>query len=81
MKVTVEASLHPARNGVLLQSDELGLAGGGSDINAALESLRKVLLAWCGGLRRAGELEATLDRHGLVWSEDGMGLSVDITTT
>ena len=78
MLVTVKARTFPIRNGVLVRSAALGLAGGGQDVVAATESLRKGVAAWCEGMRRAGELEAALARHGLKWCEDSTGLTIDI---
>lgn len=78
MRITVSVESVNVRNGVGVRSAPLGLAGGGPTMDAAVAGLRESISAWCGGLRRAGELEEALDRCGLAWSDEGTGLEVDI---
>ena len=65
MRLYVEAELRKIRAGIEAQAKSTGFIGHGLDEEEALESLRRVIYAWCTGLRNVGRLDAALKRRGL----------------
>lgn len=70
MRVTVPIEVTSIRAGFRARAESLGLAGHGEDVEDALESLRKTVLARLTCANRRGRLERTLKRAGVPFSLD-----------
>ncbi len=78
MKIEAQASVQKITGGVAVLLDQPPLAGHGLDSRDAANSLERVVRAWCQALIRRGELETTLDRHGIRWKSSGATLEIEV---
>jgi len=80
MRVTVAAELQTIRGGVEAYCRQLRLSGHGKDTDAAIDCLRRGVVAWCRGLDARGLLERVLrDKQVRFEPSDDTSFEVDIS--
>jgi hypothetical protein len=78
MKISFDVQLREGKSGVEARNAAIRLTGHGIRQEDAVESLKRGILAWCLGLRKAGILENVLERKGIVFHADGNSIGIEI---
>jgi hypothetical protein len=82
MRVVLETDVSQRRGGVSATARQIGLAGHGYDLEAALASLHRAVAAWIMGLTAADRLTEALTTRGIRCEErESEGFLIDLRMT